>query len=406
MLYWFLWCIVKFSLKFSFRKIELRGLEHLPKNTPVIFTSNHPVGFMEPLVLATHIPRSLNYLARGDFFKKPLFRWLLNQIHILPIYRFRDGFSDMRNNEQAMQNAIDLLKSGKSFLVFVEGSTKLQYSFRPIQKGVARIVHQMLEDDPEANIAVVPIGYSDSDMTRLGSNVFVNIAKPIYPHSLYKSATSKPIFLKQLTKKITESSHANVPQLDLIKDEALLQKLVSILPANEQTFNKIKSAADQINKTEETNKARLNDDIDAFKNKLGKVSSNTSALFQPLSIFRLITLVFGSIPALLGRLFHFLPMWIAKTYANNTIKKSEFYMVTVFVVRFVLVGLLYIILFVILKFLGVQHAFFILLAFALLGTYAIYYVKEAKTMMNHFRLGGRKESLRKEYFRITNQIFK
>ena len=85
MLYWIACGLIKFSLKLAFRKIVVNGLERIPKDTPIIFTSNHPAAFMEPLVLATNLRRSLYYLARGDIFKKPIARWLLNQIHILPI---------------------------------------------------------------------------------------------------------------------------------------------------------------------------------------------------------------------------------------------------------------------------------------------------------------------------------
>ncbi len=406
MLYWLAWGIVKFALKFSFRKIEVRGMEDLPKETPVIFTSNHPVGFMEPLVIATHISRSLHYLARGDYFKNPISRWLLNQIHILPIYRFRDGFSDMRNNEQAMQNAIDLLKSGISFLVFVEGSTKLQYSFRPIQKGVSRIVHQMLEENPNANIAVVPIGFSDSDMKKLGSNVFVNIAKPIFPHELYRSAPSKPIFLKQMTAQITGSSHEQVPQLNTPEDEELLQNFASILPVKDQLFQNLKTAANHLNKMQEAEKKSLHDAIISLKQKLGEASNDTTALFESFSIVKIVILLLGAIPAILGRAFHLLPIWIAKTFADRTIQKTEFYMVTTFVVRFVSVGILYAVAFILMKLCGVGHAFFILLGIALLGVYAIYYVQEVRTTINHFRLRGKKETLKKEYFRISNQMLK
>jgi len=361
---------------------------------------------MEPLILATHIPKSLNYLARGDAFKNPVARFLLNQIHILPIYRFRDGFNNMRNNKEAMQNAIDILNSGRSFLVFVEGSTTLQYSYRPIQKGVSRIIYQMLDEDATAKVAIIPIGFNDSDMRTLGSSVFVNLAKPIVPHELYKTADSKPLFLKKLTKLISDKSQEQVPQLDNLKDETLLQNLVSIFPDRDVTFDQLKLAADHINSIQEDEKSSLHQQVVGFKQKLGKTSSDTTALFQSFSISQVFVLVLGAIPALLGRMIPIIPMFVAKKFADTVIKNSAFYMVNVFVVRFVLVGFFYIILFVILKLFGVGRAFFILFALALLGMYAIYYVRELKTVINLFRLRGKKVTLRNDYFKITNKFLK
>ncbi len=405
MLYWFLWGLIKFSLKLAFRKIAINGLDRIPKDTPIIFTSNHPAAFMEPLVLATHMQRSLYYLARGDIFKKPIARWLLNQIHILPIYRFRDGFSNLRNSDQAMQNAIALLEANKCFLVFAEGSTKLQRSIRPMQKGVARIAHKMLTQFPDSNLAVVPIGYTVSNLNKLGSTVFVNIGEPIFPSEVLRSVESKPIFLRKLTGEIENASYNEVPQLKSAVDEDLLEQLISILPHSKLNFTQLKSASDHINQLDEVQKKIFSEDVLAFKNELGISNRDTTPLFSSFPILQLFMLIIGMIPALIGKLIHFIPMLLAKAFTKAIVTMKEFYLVTLFLSRIVLIFITYLLLYGLLRYLGINQSFLVVCALGLLGIYASYYFRELTSVLDYFRLLNKKQGLQNQYNRITDQIY-
>ena len=188
----------------------------------------------------------------------------------------------MRNNDQAMQNAIDLLEEDKSLLVFAEGSTKLQRSIRPLQKGVSRIAYKMLTQNPESKLAIVPIGYTVSNLSRLGSTIFVNIGEPISPKDILESARSKPIFLRQLTSKIETASYNEVPQLSDNNDEDLLEELISILPDSDLTFSQLKSASDHINQLDETHKKIFSEDVLSFKSSLGNLGRDTRPIFLSL----------------------------------------------------------------------------------------------------------------------------
>ena len=404
MLYWIACGLIKFSLKLAFRKIVVNGLERIPKDTPIIFTSNHPAAFMEPLVLATNLRRSLYYLARGDIFKNPIARWLLNQIHILPIYRFRDGFSDMRNNDQAMQNAIDLLKEDKSLLIFAEGSTKLQRSIRPLQKGVSRIAYKMLTQNPESKLEIVPIGYTVSNLSRLGSTIFVNIGEPISPKVFLESEKSKPIFLRQLTAKIENASYVEVPQLTNSDDEDLLEQVISILPHSDLTFKQLKSASDYINQLDDTQKNIFSEDVLSFKSSLGNSGRDTWPIFRSFPFLELLMFVVGAIPAMIGKLVHIIPMYLAKSFTKAIVSVTEFKLVVLFVSRIVTIFLTYLVLYVVFLLLGLKQPFFIVCALGLLGVYASYYLKELSSVVDYFRLSNKKHALRNDYFRITNQF--
>jgi len=51
-----------------FRSIHIKGLENIPTSGPIVFVANHNSAFMDPIILAVHIKRSLFFLARGESF--------------------------------------------------------------------------------------------------------------------------------------------------------------------------------------------------------------------------------------------------------------------------------------------------------------------------------------------------
>ena len=75
----------------SYRKIYFSHSENIPKDKPVILAINHPTMFLEPCLLACFLDHSLHFLARGDVFSNAFYKKLLASLHILPIFRLKDG---------------------------------------------------------------------------------------------------------------------------------------------------------------------------------------------------------------------------------------------------------------------------------------------------------------------------
>ena len=382
----------------------MNGLDHIPKNTPVILMCNHPVGFMEPLIITTRMSRQLYYLARGDAFKKPLFRWLLNQIHIHPIYRFRDGFSELRNNESAILTAMEFIKSGKSFLVFAEGSTALQRSIRPIQKGVSRIIHDILSENPEQPIALIPVGYNDNDMTKLGSHVTVNFGEAIFPHDLFKTEPSKPRFLKKLTKLVETKMYDLVPQVDDIEDELVLNQLIGMHHSKEQDFRLMKNYADKVNAAPTALKEKLNVQLSGLMTKLNDVGSSVDGLYHKDSIATWLTLVLGFIPFLIGHLFNYIPFTLGSHLASKKVNKSEFKMVITMVFRSALFALWYILWFFLLAIIGIPSVFWILFILGSLAVYSRRYFILALQKLQARKVKAIRKNMLEAFARVDQQL--
>jgi len=179
MVYKFLRIIVKWLLKVYFRKIYLTGAENIPKEGPVLITANHPDGFTEPLLLACFLKRPLHFLVRGDLFKNPFLEPVLVSTNQIPIFRSKDGFSNLRNNEKSLEKVVNLLSKGIALLVFAEGSTKLVKRIRPIQKGTAKIAFQTLEQHPGLPLQLVPVSLYYTEQVTFRSEVIISIGEPI-----------------------------------------------------------------------------------------------------------------------------------------------------------------------------------------------------------------------------------
>lgn len=83
--------LAKLGLQQYFRRIDLAGLENIPEGVPVILAANHPTAFLEPCIMACFSGHTLNFLVRGDMFRKGIHDWLLRSLNMLPIFRIRDG---------------------------------------------------------------------------------------------------------------------------------------------------------------------------------------------------------------------------------------------------------------------------------------------------------------------------
>jgi len=330
MLYSFLRILVGFALKLAFRKIEISGIENIPSaKSPALLVSNHPIGFLEPLVIACNLPTDLWYLARGDFFKKALQRFLMNSIHILPIYRFRDGFSEMRKNESAIQHTLEKLKEGKKFLIFAEGSTKLQRSIRPIQKGTARIVAEAYETKILDSLPIIPIGFTITKTDRLRGDIFVHIGKPIDTKPFFEETNSIPRSIKTLTQSVYENLKTLVPQVQNEDQEFLLDQLIQF---NEYDTHSIESLKGLSNKIKDS--ISIDQDLETLnqidqilkpsyttRQGIGSVIDNEYSSIGPLHL----------LIAFIIKLFGFIPYTLAKRFADANVNMPEFYVVILFV---------------------------------------------------------------------------
>ena len=128
--YWVVRAILQpfFHIYFRLRRI---GLEHIPKEGPVLLASNHR-SFSDPFLIGCCLGRPLHFVAKIELFDKRWKAWILLALGAFPIRR---GESD----EAAMETARVILERGGAVGIFPEGTRVRPGPLGEPKRGVGRL---------------------------------------------------------------------------------------------------------------------------------------------------------------------------------------------------------------------------------------------------------------------------
>ena len=106
----------RFVMKLAGAKVNIIGLENIPKDQTVLFVSNHQSNFDIPLLLSCiDIPKG--FIAKKELANWPLISTWMKYINC--IFMDRDN---LRKSAESIVEGINLLKSGYSMIIFPEGT--------------------------------------------------------------------------------------------------------------------------------------------------------------------------------------------------------------------------------------------------------------------------------------------
>jgi len=160
-------------LRVYFRKTIIHGMEYIPPDGPLIVASNHPSAFLEASILGTVLKRPLHYLVRGDMFH-PRFKWLFDWTNQIPIYRQKDGISNLRKNASSFELTYQKLAEGDAVLIFPEAKTILEKRMRPIQRGTAHLAFGTLPYLKSGEeLRILPVGVNFTEPRFPGTDVVI-----------------------------------------------------------------------------------------------------------------------------------------------------------------------------------------------------------------------------------------
>jgi 1-acyl-sn-glycerol-3-phosphate acyltransferase len=130
-------------------RIRVTGVEHVPVDGPVVVASNHVSvldGIALALVIGQRRSRMTRFLTAAEFFRKPIYAWVLRLYRQIPIHR---GQGD----EGALDEAIRTVREGALAGIFPEGKVNPspEGSLQRGRTGVARVALA-------AGAPVVPVG--------------------------------------------------------------------------------------------------------------------------------------------------------------------------------------------------------------------------------------------------------
>jgi len=141
-------------------KIHLKNKQLFTTKGPLLIIANHPNSFLDALIIGSYYKRRVYFLARGDAFKKPIHRFILESLNMIPVYRLREGKEFLHLNDYAFNKSIDLLSKGYAVLIFIEGICINSNELQPFKKGTARILEGIQKLNIHPKIHIVGIAFN------------------------------------------------------------------------------------------------------------------------------------------------------------------------------------------------------------------------------------------------------
>lgn len=183
-------------LKLAGCKVEVLGLENIPKDGSVLYVCNHQSNFDIPLTIS-YLPKTKGFIAKIELLKMPFVRdWMK---HMKCIFMDR---SDIRQQVKGISQGVQFLKEGQSMVIFPEGTRSPDGEVKAFKPGGLKLA-------TKSGVSIVPVTIRNSkSIMKKGSliikpaNVEIIISEPIF---INKEMNKETVALTERVKSIIES---------------------------------------------------------------------------------------------------------------------------------------------------------------------------------------------------------
>ncbi len=125
-----------------FTRLDIRGLENVPRDGALIVAMNH-MSFLDPLLVCALVPREVIPMAKIEAFRTPIIAWWVKWYGAYPVRR---GEADV----SAVKTSLQILKSGGVINIAIEGHRSETGTLLRGREGAIIIGHR-------ANAPILPV---------------------------------------------------------------------------------------------------------------------------------------------------------------------------------------------------------------------------------------------------------
>jgi 1-acyl-sn-glycerol-3-phosphate acyltransferase len=168
-----------FLVQFFFGGVKVIDRKKIPKDAAIIFAPNHQGAFIDAVLLGSHVNLPVHFLTRADIFKKGWVRAILHSLHMIAIYRIRDGIRSLSQNDAVFEACYKMLNQSKSILIFPEGNHGDEFYLRPISKGSGRLALDAKAALGDKKLYVIPVGLNYFSHRKPYARMFIKFGDPI-----------------------------------------------------------------------------------------------------------------------------------------------------------------------------------------------------------------------------------
>ncbi len=169
-----------------YNRLEIKGVENIPKEGALIFCANHKT-FLDPPLMIVTSTRKMRFLAKEELAKNAFLNMFLHLV---------DAITVKRNEKDivSMKEALKTLKSEECIALFPEGTRNGIEKGEKIKDGVAFFAVR-------SGAKVLPCGIKGGN--KQNRKVTITYGKPL-DYSQYKGSKDKEV-LEKITNEIMEN---------------------------------------------------------------------------------------------------------------------------------------------------------------------------------------------------------
>jgi len=222
-------------LRVYFRRIEVAGLENVPRDSPVIFVLNHPNALVDPAFLLCLAPRRVAFVAKAPLFHMPVIGYLVRALDCLPAYRRQDEGQDVSRNIETFTAARKLLARGVTIGICPEGVSHDEPRLKPLKTGAARIALAAASSGKAINLQIVPVGLYYTEKTTFRSSALLYFAEgiPVEPVQLEPDGTPPRTAVRELSDQIEKAMREVILHAEQEEALSLIERAERIFSAEE-----------------------------------------------------------------------------------------------------------------------------------------------------------------------------
>jgi glycerol-3-phosphate O-acyltransferase / dihydroxyacetone phosphate acyltransferase len=339
--YLFLEAMTHLAYRLFFKKMYINTLTRLPDDKPVLVASNHPTAFIECAVVTACVDTPVFNMARGDVFRKPFFRKLMESINMFPVYRKRDGYDESGRNDEVFNYCVEKLRINNTVAIYVEGEHHSDKRVRPAQKGIARLAFAAYEKHQLEELAIYPMGNNYAREGTARDEYMVNFGQPIFVRdyaNLYAENPGRAV--TQLCRDIEIALQAVCFHLEHPEDDALAEQLLTlhrsenaplalpIISYENERLDKEKRVLDRLNALSASDKNTLREKSAQYFEALQQAGLSDAAFINARRWSHWAWLLFfiGLFPFFFVGYITIGPLlWLSHWVANKTVKKKIFH---------------------------------------------------------------------------------
>jgi 1-acyl-sn-glycerol-3-phosphate acyltransferase len=109
--------------------VDIQGMEHVLRDRAQIFVANHQ-SYFDIFALSGFLPVQIRWMAKASLFKLPFVGWSMTAAGYIPVKR-----EDKRKAYQSFMETVEKIKTGKSVVIFPEGTRSRDGTIGAFKKG-------------------------------------------------------------------------------------------------------------------------------------------------------------------------------------------------------------------------------------------------------------------------------